>query len=89
MPIADIRNVSALMKTERPPRSGLPKFPSRFNKKDPELARGLFVLIEAGSLVRCLAQIESVVHADQDGGRGRFGIEATTKFTDRTGERGD
>src|SRR4029079_2183568 len=40
-----------------------------------------FVLIEAGSLVRCLAQIESVVHADQDSGRGRFGTEGTTSGT--------
>src|SRR6476620_9782161 len=48
----------------------------------------LSVLVQAGSLVRCLAQIESVVHADQDSGRGRFGTEGTTS---RTGNevRGD
>ena len=48
----------------------------------------LSVLVEAGSLVRCLAPIEFVVHADQDSGRGRFGTEATTNGTDRT-DRGD
>ena len=42
----------------------------------------LLVLVEAGCLlVRCLAPIESVVHADQDSGRGRFGVEATAGVT--------
>ena len=49
----------------------------------------LSVLVEAGSLVRCLAPIESVVHADQDSGRGRFGTEGTTSGTDRDGRGGD
>jgi hypothetical protein len=45
--------------------------------------------IEAESLVRCLAPpAESVVHADQDSGRGRFGSEGTTSDTG-TNERGD
>src|SRR4029077_14017387 len=57
--------------------------------KRPRVELGvLSVLVEAGSLVRCLAQIESVIHADQDTGRGRFVTKATTKLTDRA-DRGD
>ena len=37
-------------------------------------------------LIGCLAPSESVVHADQGSGRGRFGAEGTTS---RTGNRGD
>jgi hypothetical protein len=45
--------------------------------------------LREGGLVRCLAPIESVVHADQDSGRGRFGVEGTTSGTDRDGRGGD
>jgi hypothetical protein len=43
------------------------------------------LLVETRSLIiRCLAlaePAESVVHADQDSGRGRFGVEATAEVT--------
>ena len=58
--------------------------------KRPRAELGVFsILIEGGSvLVRRFSPIKSVVHADQDSGRRRFGIEATTKLTDRA-DRGD
>src|SRR4029077_20764843 len=49
---------------------------------DPELSSGCSVLVEGESvLVRRFPPIESVVHADQDSGRGRFGTEGTTSGT--------
>ena len=49
-----------------------PKIPPR--KKDPELTSGSF---RGCVLVGLLSQIEFVVHAGQDSGRGRFGTDGT------------
>ena len=51
-----------------------PKIPPR--KKTPELTSGSF---RGCVLVGLLSQIEPVVHAGQDSGRGRFGTDGTTK----------
>jgi hypothetical protein len=57
--------------------------------KRPRAELGVFGSSGGGSvLVRRFSPIESVVHADQDSGRGRFGTEGTTGGTD-SDERGD
>lgn len=56
-------------------------------KKDPELMMhgALVALIEAGKSTR---SPESVIHANQNSGRGRFGVESTASRTGNGGEYG-
>ena len=76
VPKAGIREMTGCKKKDRLAAVS-PKIPSRLLVlKDPELMMlGVLVaLIEAGSLLR---SPESVIHADQDSGLGRFGAEGT------------